>query len=123
MPLQNAQKFAEDWVNSWNNRDLEAILSHYREDIRFFSPIAGQVVGKPAIEGKPVLADYWTKALARITHLKFTLEDFTWSAEKKIMAIYYIAELNDQKKLVCESLWFDEDGIAWQAWACYGPEL
>ncbi len=25
----------EDWIQAWNQRDLEAVLSHYTEDVEF----------------------------------------------------------------------------------------
>ena len=34
-----AQAFAREWVKAWNDHDLEAILSHYAEDVVFHSPV------------------------------------------------------------------------------------
>ena len=41
MKRDEAVSFAEEWIRIWNNRDLEAILSHYTEDAQFRSPPGG----------------------------------------------------------------------------------
>lgn len=40
MRKEFAQQFAKEWVQAWNNHDIEAILSHYTEDFEIESPIA-----------------------------------------------------------------------------------
>jgi ketosteroid isomerase-like protein len=30
--------FANAWVQGWNQRDVEAVLSHYADDVEFQSP-------------------------------------------------------------------------------------
>jgi ketosteroid isomerase-like protein len=42
---QTAQEFAAKWLDAWNGHDIEAILSHYADDIVFLSPLAHQRVG------------------------------------------------------------------------------
>ena len=62
----DAEKFAADWAQAWNRRDVEAVLAHFRDDIIFASPTALAVTGSPVVHGKDALRAYWTKALARI---------------------------------------------------------
>ena len=33
-----AERFADEWIAAWNSYDLNAILSHYAEDVVFHSP-------------------------------------------------------------------------------------
>ena len=33
-----AKEHIERWINAWNNKDLETVLSMFTEDIEFFSP-------------------------------------------------------------------------------------
>jgi ketosteroid isomerase-like protein len=33
-----ASHFADEWIASWNNRDLDRILSHYTDHIEMSSP-------------------------------------------------------------------------------------
>jgi len=39
METQQTEAFAKGWIQAWNQRDLEAILSHYTEDVEFQSPL------------------------------------------------------------------------------------
>ena len=34
---EQAKKFAEDWVEAWNSHDLELVMSHYDENVEYFS--------------------------------------------------------------------------------------
>ena len=33
MDAQQTEAFAQDWIQAWNQRDLEAVLSRYTEDV------------------------------------------------------------------------------------------
>lgn len=123
MSLKNAEDFVDHWINSWNARDVEAVLSHYHDDIRFFSPIAGQIVNKPYLSGKSALAGYWSEAMKKFDVLRFELDEFTWTPERGLLAMYYIANLNGDRKMVCESQWIEVDGLVHKAAAYYGSAL
>lgn len=59
-----ARVFAQDWIAAWNARDLEAVLTHYREDCTFVSPFVAWFAGEPGgrLVGKASLRVYWTAA-------------------------------------------------------------
>src|SRR5205809_64676 len=42
MGVQKIEALAQNWIQAWNQRDLEAVLSHYTEDVEFQSPPCGQ---------------------------------------------------------------------------------
>ncbi|WP_232821554.1 Cif family virulence factor [Acidithiobacillus ferrivorans] len=45
-----AEHFASDWIGSWNNHDLDRILSHYSEQFEMFSPPSFKLqVSHPAL--------------------------------------------------------------------------
>jgi ketosteroid isomerase-like protein len=69
--------FAERWIELWNARDLEGVLTHYAEDVVFTSPTALRFAADSGgtIRGKPALRDYWTRALGANPELRFTLID------------------------------------------------
>ncbi len=123
MTQDEARAFATGWIDAWNRRDLAAVLAHYSDDIRFFSPIAETVAGKPCLEGKAALAAYWERALEKYASLCFTMEEFAYSPERDLLAIYYVADLNGQRRMVCESQWFDGAGLVGRAAAYYGAVL
>jgi len=69
--------YAQRWVDTWNSRDLEAILAGYAPDVVFHSPLAAQVLpaSNGTIRGRDALRDYWRAALARNTDLHFELRE------------------------------------------------
>jgi len=69
--------FASEWIDAWNARDLERVLSHYSSEIEFSSPFIVKVVDEPSgrLRGKDALQAYWSRALARLPALKFKLID------------------------------------------------
>ena len=103
MTEDDASAFVAGWIAAWNRRDLDAVLAHYAPDIRFFSPIAAEVAGAAAIEGKEALNAYWRDALEKYDRLQFTPETFTWDAAQKLLAIHYVADLNGTRRMVCEA--------------------
>lgn len=60
------EAFANSWIQSWNARDLEAVLSHYADDVEFQSPLAARLLGESTgiVRGKHDLREYFRKALA-----------------------------------------------------------
>ncbi len=71
----NYQQHALDWIDAWNDHDVEAILRLYAEDIEFTSPFVERVLGEAngSIRGKATLRTYFTKALGAYPSLHFTL--------------------------------------------------
>jgi ketosteroid isomerase-like protein len=69
--------FAERWIELWNGRDLEGVLTHYADDVVFTSPTALRFAADSGgtIRGKAALRDYWTRALGANPALRFSLID------------------------------------------------
>ena len=66
MHAQQTEGFAKGWIQAWNQRDLEAVLSHYAEDVEFQSPLVVKLLGETSgiVRGKQNLREYFRKALA-----------------------------------------------------------
>ena len=66
MDAQQAAGFAKGWIQAWNQRNLEAVLSHYTEDVEFQSPLVVKLLGETSgtLRGKQNLREYFRKALA-----------------------------------------------------------
>jgi len=66
MGVQETEAFAKKWVQAWNRRDLEGVLSYYTEDVEFKSPLVVKLLGETSgtIRGKQSLREYFRKALA-----------------------------------------------------------
>ena len=70
---KKAIKLAQKWIEDWNNHDLDAIMSHYAEEVELISPLAVKLLGNPdgKVKGKTALKEYFTKGLAANPNLKF----------------------------------------------------
>jgi hypothetical protein len=71
-----AQRFASEWLDAWNAHDLEAILSHFSDEVVFTSPLAQRIVedSDGAVRGKVQLRGYWSEGLRRSPELHFDIE-------------------------------------------------
>ena len=67
--------FAHEWVEAWNNHDLESIMDHYSEELQFTSPIIKQMGlnEQGTITSKAGLKSYFEKALQKYPDLTFEL--------------------------------------------------
>ena len=101
---QRAAEFAADWERNWNAHDLDALLTHFAEDVVFTSPVAAQILpaGNGVIRGRDALRAYWSYALGMLPDLHFTVED-VYSGLDTIA----IAYRNHAGNRVCELLTFD----------------
>lgn len=117
------ERWAHEWIAHWNARDVEAMLTHYRDDVRFESPMARELTGSALIEGKAALRRYWTQALDEIRVLRFELERVIWDPHLREAAIVYRADLDGQVLRCCELLTFDMAGQVIRGDACYGAAV
>ncbi|MGB0660447.1 MAG: nuclear transport factor 2 family protein [Mangrovicoccus sp.] len=106
--------FAKEWENGWNSHDLDRILSHYREDIVFRSQKARALVGAGEVIGKAALRDYWTAALNRQPDLRFEILN-VFEGHQMLVIEYR----NHKSILATETLYFDAEGLVYQAAACH----
>jgi steroid delta-isomerase len=120
MTHDEARSRGAEWARAWNARDIEAVLSHFTDDVTFLSPVAADVVGTAELRGKPALRAYWERALARITRLHFTVERVLWDAEAQELVVLYLAELDDRRMRACERMKLDPEGRVIFAEALYG---
>lgn len=111
-----AQAFAQEWIEAWNARDLDCVLSHYTEDVEMSSPFIATFTGDPVgtLKGKDRVGAYWRVALERIPDLRFELLGVFTGVDS--ITIYYKAVLG---KLATEVLFLDESGKACRAFAHY----
>lgn len=111
-----ATAFARDWVRAWNDHDLDAILSHYAEDVVFHSPRIRVVTGLDvdSLSGKAALRDYWGKALGRLRDLFFEIDQVLPGSDA--LTILYT---NERSQYVAETFVFGSDGKVVRSIAAY----
>ncbi len=112
--------FATEWIANWNARDVAAVVSHFRDDCLFESPIAEKITGKPRLEGKVELQEYWETALSGIRSLHFTLEDCVWDPGRRTLVVVYTSLVDGRVTACTELMVFDADGRQYFGKAYYG---
>ncbi len=110
MTRDEAQAFAAEWAQAWNDRAVEKVLAHFHRDVVFRSPTALAVLGTPVVRGKEALRAYWTTALGRIGSLRFTVDRVLWDPARRELAIVYTSEIDGNARTVSENLTFDANG-------------
>jgi uncharacterized protein YjiS (DUF1127 family) len=108
-------RFAGDWIDAWNQRDLDGVLAHYAEDVRFTSPIVVKVTGRAngTIHGREELRAYFAEGLRVYPNLRFEL-----LAEARGMGGTTLV-YRSGSRLVCETVRFDAFGRIVEAHAHY----
>jgi hypothetical protein len=112
-----AHEFAREWIAAWNAHDLDLILSHYTDDFEMSSPLIIARMQEPSgkLKGKKQIRPYWQKGLAAVPPLKFELIDIYAGVDSIVIRYRSIG-----RNLVCEVLFFNEQGLAIRGVAHYG---
>jgi ketosteroid isomerase-like protein len=95
------------WVEAWNSRDLERVLTLYAEEAEMTSdriPALG-FDASGTVRDKASLRAYWSKALTLFPNLHFTLID-TYVSPDSVVVFYQ----NERGNKICEYLRLDEAG-------------
>jgi len=117
----DARAYAKQWISDWNRKDVEGVLSHFSETVRFASSRAKTVLGASRVEGKSKLREYWSTAISRMQTICFTLDYLIKDGDR--IAIVYIGEIDGKRFRAVEFLAFGEDGLVREGEAMYGIEL
>jgi ketosteroid isomerase-like protein len=96
------------WVEAWNARDLERVLSLYDGAAVMTSdriPAMG-FDASGTVHGKDALRAYWGKALALLPNLHFSVIDLFVSPDSVV--VFYE---NERGKRICEYLRVNDAGL------------
>ncbi len=82
-----ARQFASAWIAAWNSHDLEAILSHYDENVALTSPVAAKLLNDASgtVRGKSALRDYFHRGLEAFPNLHFELQDVMFGLSSVVL--------------------------------------
>ena len=116
MKLENAEKFAQDWIKAWNSHDLNLILDHYADDIEISTPMIKHTLGikSGSMKGKKSVREYWEKALIKYPNLHFQLHEITTGINS--IALYYTSILD---KKAIEVMFFNDENKVSKMFAYY----
>ncbi|MDE5443631.1 DUF4440 domain-containing protein [Bradyrhizobium sp. CSA207] len=106
------------WVEAWNARDLERVLTLYDEAAEMTSdriPMMG-FDASGTVRGKDALRAYWGKALGLLPELHFTVIDVFVSPDSVV--VHYE---NERGKRICEYLRVNAAGLIVQGSANHLP--
>jgi hypothetical protein len=69
-----ARRVVGEWFDAWNRHDLDAVLSHYADEVEFTSPFAVELSGRAdgTLHGIDELRTYFARALVAFPELCFT---------------------------------------------------
>jgi ketosteroid isomerase-like protein len=103
---EKLEQAARNWIESWNKRDFNAIMSHYAEEVKFSSAAAarrwkdsaGVLIGKAAVE------KHFRKGIEEIPGLRFDFHSILYSPDS-ILLLYS----RENGRLAADSVRFNED--------------
>jgi ketosteroid isomerase-like protein len=106
----------EHWVATWNAHDLEAIMSHYRDDVVFTSPFVVELTGRAdgTLHGKDELRAYVARGLEAFPDLEFTELRVLRGAASVTLVYRSVRGL-----LAAEVMLLDDDGLVTRVYAHY----
>jgi ketosteroid isomerase-like protein len=115
MNTEQANEFAEHWIQAWNAHDMEMILSHYTDDFEMSSPVIIDAMSEPSgtLKGKENIRVYWSKSFEKYPNLKFE-KHHVLVGSNSVTIIY-----NGVRGLSAESFHFNEVGKVHAAYAHY----
>lgn len=88
------EKTLADWVDAFNNKDIEALMSIYDEDITYASPDAGLIKGVDEV--RALYKGYFSQLDGT---LKYTQESVTEKGGMGVIVLKFYIEPNDKSKV------------------------
>jgi hypothetical protein len=112
-----AEKFVKSWEEAWNAHELDRVLDHFHEEASFASPIAERLLGGSGgvLVGKAAIRGYWSRALALIPTLRFTVERHFVGMGALVI------QYRNQKDVVVNEVLLLEDGLVRHGYGTYLP--
>lgn len=105
---EQAKAFAAHWIKSWNDHDIASIISHYSDDVEYFSAFLTRLADNPAgtLRGKDALKDYLRKGLTAYPDLHFVLVNVFWGVRSAVLHYQSVNNL-----VAAEVFEFNENGL------------
>ncbi|MET3875711.1 nuclear transport factor 2 family protein [Chitinophaga sp. OAE865] len=114
--MESLTHIGEAWVQAWNSHNLDEIMSHYDDDIIFYSPLIKKINNDPTgrIQGKEQLRAYFNRGLEAYPDLHFELYHILEGVNSIVL---YYKSIND--KLSAELMVINEKGLVIEVRAHY----
>ena len=110
-----AQTNAQNWVDAWYNRDLDAVMKHYADEVSVCSPLVKRRLNNSDgwLHGKSALRDYFAVGMGN-PDLQFTLKSVHVGVQS--MSTVYARENGIQ---VVDTMELNADGLTTRMVVCY----
>lgn len=94
------QQLAIKWLDAFNAKDLEKLLSLYDEDAEHYSPKLkiSQPESNGTISGKEALRNWWQEAFTKLPTLHYKVTSLTSNENRVFME--YIRQVEGQEDLL-----------------------
>ncbi len=111
MNSNSLKAIAAIWINAFNHKDLEQLLSLYHESAEHFSPKlkARHPETQGLIKGKKALRQWWQDAFERLPSLHYRLIRLT--AEDNRVFMEYVREVTGEADLYVGEMLEFENGL------------
>lgn len=120
MTNPEAQRFAAEWIDAFNRREIQHVLCHFADAATFTSPQALALTGKTTLSSREELTAYWTAAMESIRSIRFTLDLAVNDPISRTLVILYLAEIDGRRTRAAEIYRFDESSRIVCGEAMYG---
>ncbi|PKH67041.1 nuclear transport factor 2 family protein [Flavobacterium sp. ALD4] len=112
MTPEKLQSIAFKWFETFNNKELEKLLSLYDDDAEHFSPKLKihQPETNGLLIGKQALREWWQDAFNRLPSLNYKVKSLTANGDRVFMEYIRTADGEDEMH-VAEVLNIREDKI------------
>lgn len=113
---ESATVFASEWIEAWNMRDLDLILSHYSWDVELVSPLVRRLLDgqRDRVHGLAALRTYFALGLNAYPDLRFILRRTYCGVQSLVVEYESVSNL-----LTAELMEFNEVGLVCRVRAHY----
>ena len=113
---ESAAVFASDWIEAWNSRDLDRIISHYADDVVLVSPFVRRLMGgvDEKVCGVAALRAYFARGLNAYPDLRFVLRRTYCGVRSLVLEYKSVSNL-----LTAELMEFNDSGLVCRVHAHY----
>lgn len=112
-------RYAAEWADAWNRRDIEAVLGHFDDDAVFTSPLAERLMPESGgrLVGKDAIRAYWQAGIAAIPDLHFTVDQVFAGVD------FLVIQYRNQKGVPVSELLRTREGVVVEGHGTYPPEI
>ncbi len=107
MDKEKLQQAARRWINDWNQRNLEDVMTHYAEDVEFYSPtvVKRWNIAEGKLIGKTLVEQHFRKGIEEMPGIQFEFHSILYGVESVIL--FYKRETG---KLAADLVVFNDAG-------------